>query len=60
MSKPTYRLEMGQFVLSKEISQVHGMANIRQRYQTAGFSSEVVQILLTSWSQSTQKRMARN
>ena len=32
------------------------MAHIRKRYQTAGLSSEVIKILLSSWSPATQKR----
>ena len=32
------------------------MAHIRKRYRTAGLSSEVIKILLSSWSPATQKR----
>ena len=35
-----------------------GMASIRRRFETAGFSPDVVQILLSSWGESTQKRYA--
>ena len=34
------------------------MAGIRRRFETAGFSSDVVEILLSSWSESTRKRYA--
>ena len=35
----------------------HSMANIRKRYRTAGLSSEVIKILLSSWSPATQNRV---
>ena len=38
------------------IPQSDSMACIRRRFETAGFSPEVVQILLLSWSESTRKR----
>jgi hypothetical protein len=33
------------------LSQVDSMTDIRKRYQAAGLSSEVIKILLSSWSQ---------
>ena len=35
-----------------------GMASIRRRFETAGFSPDVIEILLSSWSESTKKRYA--
>jgi hypothetical protein len=35
-----------------------GMASIRRRFETAGFSPDVIEILLSSWSESTKKRHA--
>ena len=34
------------------------MASIRRRFETAGFSPDVIEILLSSWSESTKKRYA--
>jgi integrase len=34
------------------------MASIRRRFETAGFSPNVIEILLSSWSESTKKRYA--
>ena len=38
--------------------QPDGMASVRRRFETAGFSPDVVEILLSSWSESTKKRYA--
>ena len=35
-----------------------GMASIWRRFETAGFSPDVIEILLSSWSESTKKRHA--
>jgi hypothetical protein len=32
-----------------------GMASIRRRFETAGFSPDVIEIFLSSWSESTKK-----
>ena len=34
------------------------MASIRRRFETAGFSPDVIKVLLSSWSESTKKRYA--
>ena len=39
-------------------TQPSGMTSIRRRFETAGFSPDVIEILLSSWSESTKKRYA--
>ena len=39
-----------------EVSPPGGMAAVRERYRSEGFSEEAISILLSSWSEATQKR----